>query len=90
MPVQVKTKSPVEIKRLDERAEPWPFRGRWRCHKKEGKRFAALCCPNCGEVYAVGHMTHAISSTGLVTPAFECIASGCGFHEAIRLKDWVP
>lgn len=43
-------------------------------------------CPKCS--YAAA-LDHEIAADGTVTPSVEC-PSGCGFHDAVKLADWVP
>lgn len=46
-----------------------------------------VCCPKCGQVYA---LDHTISRDGFVTPSVECVTQGCKFHaqDEIKLEGW--
>jgi hypothetical protein len=33
---------------------------------------------------------HTIAADGTVTPSYVCVATGCTFHEMVRLVGWDP
>jgi hypothetical protein len=67
----------------------------WWVHESEDQQLAFVLfeCPN-GHVGTLRHLHsgngHHINDRGSVQPSVVCPHEGCGFHEFVRLEDWIP
>lgn len=61
-------------------------RGQWLPLEIGHRKTATLRCPDCGTALAL--LDYHISVEGEVQPAFQCVDSGCSFHERIVLRGW--
>lgn len=59
----------------------------WKeCHPRTRAIFKAeLTCSN---GHGVSLRGHSIAASGRVSPSVVCLASGCNFHDFVRLEDW--
>ncbi|ABE37269.1 hypothetical protein RPD_0029 [Rhodopseudomonas palustris BisB5] len=79
------SRSAVQLKRWNGDDRPPPLM--WKdCHPRTQAIFKAeLTCSNGHSISLRGH---SISLEGHVTPSVVCQASGCDFHDYVRLAGW--
>lgn len=63
-----------------------PVKGTWRQAVVNGENTATLFCPACGQESSLDR--HAINTTGVVLPMFECPNQKCQYEAPITLENW--
>lgn len=56
----------------------------------QSDRDIALCTCGNGHTCRLVSTVHAVTADGTVSPSYVCPATGCSFHQFVRLVDWDP
>jgi hypothetical protein len=84
----------TDLVRADQHAEPvpplsWDYAKRIRRKPPWDKDLALTTCGS-GHTLRMVSDVHTIAADGTVTPSYVCVATGCTFHEMVRLVGWDP
>ena len=84
----------TDFTHADQHVEPvpplsWDYAKRIRRKPPWDKDLALTTCRS-GHTLRMTGDVHTIAADGTVTPSYVCVATGCTFHEMVRLVGWDP